>query len=260
MDQDIWGSISLQDMQVYHFSLGDLYVWLVHRNEEVWIAHCYSNEIKGELKEDAPPADVEWSRWANKVVSSEVEIMPVFPDLPLIVHSEYTLKVSSDTRIQIFTRIPIWIKISLKKNDYKLIELPTIKLSRTWFGSPVEGELCYHATTKARRDLSQVERKPYLVSCPILISNKSEEELNFHNFCLRVERLSIYQHEDELWADETQIIYQGEDLNSDVIMTGKLPKGIEKKQLLSKPRKQIQKSLATRTFKRIFEDTLTFGR
>jgi hypothetical protein len=43
-------------------------------------------------------------------------------------------------------------------------------------------------------------------------------------------------------------------------MTGRLPEGIKKNQLLAKPRKQIKKSLATRTFKRLFEDTQIFGR
>lgn len=260
MSLEIFGKIDLQEDQAHYMSLGNLHVWIKYQGEEIWIAHGFKNEIKGDLKEESPPDDIEWSRWANKTVPDKIQILPVFPDLPLIVNSEFKLRISPDTKIQIFTRIPVWIRISVAKNDYQLIELPTIKLSRTWFGSTVEGELCYHATTKARRDLSHVDKKPYLVSCPILISNKSDDELDFENFCFRVERMSMYKDQEELWADETQIIYHGTDHNSDVIMTGKLPEGIEKKQLLSKPRKQIQKSLATRTFKRIFEDTLTFGR
>jgi hypothetical protein len=98
-----------------------------------------------------------------------------------------------------------------------------------------------------------------LVSCPIFIFNRSGEVLDFDNFCFRVERLSIFSHDYEFWADETQIIYHGADLNSDIIMTGKLPEGIDRKKLISKPRKKIQKSLATRTFKRIFEETITWG-
>lgn len=260
MDQKIWGNISLEAGQVRYFAIGDLHIWLKAQNGEVWIAHGYKNELKGRQKSEGPPSQITWARWANKVDASQLQILPVFPDLPLIVHSEYPLKVSPDTKIQIYSRIPVWIRISLAKNNYQLAELPTVKLSRTWFGTPVEGELCYHATTKARRDLSQVDKKTYVVSCPILIHNKSAEELNFERFCFRVERLSMYEHEDDFWADETQILYHGEDENSDVIMTGKLPAGIDRKKLLSKPRKQIQKSLATRTFKRIFEDTISWGR
>jgi hypothetical protein len=260
MDLESWGDILLADRQTKYISIGDLHLWLKSRNGEVWIAHGYGHEVKREGDKSSPPNNITWGRWANNRDTSRVRILPVFPDKPLIIHSEYPLKVSPGTRIQIYSRIPVWVRISLTKDDYQVIELPTVKLSRTWFGTPVEGELCYHATTKARRDLAHVDKKQYLVSCPIMIHNKSREELDFEHFCFRVERLSMYDYKSELWADETQIVYHGADLNSDVIMTGKLPKGIDKKNLLSKPRKRIQKSFATRTFKRIFEDTMNWGR
>lgn len=253
METDIWGKQSLEEREIKHLSVGELHIWLKYQNEEIWIAQAYNDEIKRKGSLDQPPKDTEWSRWAHKNGSTEVAIKPVFPDKPLVVHSEYSLKISPETEIQIYTRIPVWVRILLADNDYQLIELPSVKLSRTWFGIETEGELCYHAKTKARRDLSNVDKKPYLVSCPIKIVNKSSEELTFSHFCFRVERLSMFLHENELWADETQIIYQGEDLHSEVIMTGKLHKGITKKQLLTKPRKQIHKSLATRTFKRFFK-------
>lgn len=259
MENNIYGKISLENGKPHYFSIGDLHLWLDYRDKEIWIAHEYEDDSEGEMESGNPPQSLEWARWAHKIGSSELRILPVYPDLPLVVHSKYALKVSPQTTIQIYTRIPIWLRISLADMDYRLIELPAVKLSRTWFGTPTEGELCYHATTKARRDMSQVKGSPYLVSCPIKIANRSSEELKFENFCFRVGRLSMYEHEGEYWADETQIIFQGGDHNSDVIMTGKLAEGISKKQLISRPRKEVHKSLATRTFK-LFEDALTFGR
>jgi hypothetical protein len=260
MEQDIWGSRSLAENEIEYFTLGDLHLWIKYRNEEVWIAHIYKDELKRKAVSGKPPKQIEWARWAHKNIAPEIKISPVYPDKPLVVQSEYNLKVSPETRIQIFTRIPIWVRISLANNGYQLIELTTKKLSRTWFGDFTEGELCYHASTKARRDLSKVDKKPYLVSCPINIVNKSDEELTFSNFCFRVERLSMFLHDNELWADETEIIYQGEDLHSEIIMTGKLPEGITKRQLLTKPRRKTHKSLATRTFKRLFKDTVLIDR
>lgn len=259
MTDDIWGTISLADGQVKYASIGELHYWLKSQNGEVWIAYGYETDLKSPLRKEAPPEELTWSRWAGSTDVAEVRVTPVFADKPLIVHSEYPLKVSPGAKIQIFSRIPVWVRIATAE-DYQLVEMPTVKLSRTWFGTPVEGELCYHATTKARRDLSHADKKPHVVSCPILIHNKSDEELDFEHFCFRVERLSMYEHDGDFWADEAQIVYHGADLNSDVIMTGKLPQGLSKEHLLSKPRKKIQKSLATRTFKRIFEDTMILGR
>lgn len=259
MENDIWGTVSLQEKEIHFVSIGDLYVWLKYRDNEIRIAHCYSDEITERAKEKEPPQEVQWVRWAHKNGHDRVRILPAFADLPLIVQSEYSLKVSPDTKIQVFSRIPVWISISLANDNYQLIELPVTKMSKTWFGTPLEGEICYHTTTKARRDLSQLEPEPYLVSCPITISNKSAEALDFESFCFRVERLGIYKHEETLWADETEITYHGKEHHSDVIMTGKLPEGINKQMQLAKPRKQVHASLTTRTFKRLFEDADILG-
>lgn len=257
--QNIWGDKSLEEGKMEFVSIGNLWLWLLFKDADLWIGYKYITDDVSASDDQDPPEDLDWSRWAMEKEVQQIQLLPVFPDMPLVVKSEYKLKISSGTKIQVFARIPIWIRISIPHSDYQLIELPIIKLSRTWFGTPLEGELCYHATTKARRNLSKVDPKPYLVNCPIQIFNKSDEDLNFENFCYRVERLSIFQRQNELWADETQIIYHGENLNSDVIMSGKLPEGISQKQLLTNPRKKVQKSLATRTFKRFFEEPLNFS-
>lgn len=247
---NIWGEWEFELGEVELISIGKLRLWILLKDADIWIGHKYADSEEENITD--PPNDLEWRRWAIKTEVRKLKLQPVFPDKPLVVKSEYSLKISPGAKIDIFARIPIWICIRIPSSNYQLTEIPIVKLSRTWFGDHIEGELCYHATTKARRSLSKIDPKPYLVNCPITISNKSEDDLDFENFCYRVERLRMFQKENELWADETQIIYHGESLNSDVIMSGKLPDGISKDTLITEPRKKIQKSLATRTFKRFF--------
>lgn len=256
-----WGSFPLEVGEINYLTIGDLHLWLHQKKDEVWIGHRYDYEFTNDNKTDhKAPQDLEWSRWAPREVEDSVKLLPAFPNLPLVVNSEFPLHVSPGSNIKIFTRIPIWLRISMGKKDRVLTELPTIKLSRTWFGTTMEGELCYWATTKARRSLSNVERKPYLISCPIQITNKTEENLDFDKFCFRVERLKIFSWQDELWADETRILYQGEEQHSDINMSGRLPKGMEDAKLISPPRNPIQKNFATRTFRKIFDESFLFGR
>lgn len=247
--QNIWGEWELELEKTQLFSIGNLRLWILLKSADIWIGYLYDAK---DQNFSHPPEDLEWKRWAIKDEVRTVKLQPVFPDKPLVVKSEYPLKISPGTKIDIFARIPVWICIRIPSNNYQLLEIPIVQLSRTWFGNHVEGELCYYATTKARKSLSQVDPKPYLVNCPISIANKSEDDLNFENFCYRVERLKLFRNNGQLWADETKIIYHGENLNSDVIMSGKLPDGISKDSLVTEPRKKIQKSLATRTFKRFF--------
>lgn len=261
MNIEHWGSVTLSPGEKADFyTLGDLRLWLKHKDNEIWIGHRHAGHPGSGNATDSPPEDLEWARWAPKEPSNTVKLIPVFPDLPLVVNSEYPLRVNPGASIQIFTRIPVWLRISTGKKDIVLTELPSTKLSRTWFGTPMEGEQCYWATTKARRSLSNVERKQHLVSCPIQITNKTEEELDFEKFCFRVERLKIFLYEDELWSDETRIVYQGEEQHSDINMSGRLPRGMENARLISPPRKPEQRSLATRTFKKIFDESFFFGK
>ncbi|MDR9410976.1 MAG: DUF432 domain-containing protein [Balneolaceae bacterium] len=258
MAQSIWDTYQVNDGdEPLHFSLDGLHLWIKKDNGEFWISKKYADE------KDLQPSvneDNEWARWAPKENDTEIEISPVFPDLPVIVGSEFPLKLIPGAKIKIYCRIPVWMKVSVKKSDYVMQEVPAVKLSRTWFGTPIEGELCYWLTSKARRNLVDVEKKPYLINCPIEITNKSETDLTFERFCYRVERLGIYLLNNELWADETKIVYHGEEQHSDVSMTGKLPADLGKGKLISKPRNPVSKSLATRTFKMLFDDTLISAR
>lgn len=257
-----WGSFQLDNHETRHLRTGNLNLWIRRRNDEVWIGHQYQERVEDgrNLGAEEPPSDLEWARWAPKDNPDTIKVMPVFSDLPMVISSEYPLKVASGSSITIYTRIPVWIRISAGKQATTLIELPTVKLSKTWFGTPMEGELCYWSTTKARRSLETVEKKPHLISCPITITNKTAEDLSFEKFCFRVERLKIFIYGNDLWADQVHITYHGEEQHSDISMSGKLPKGMEDAKLLSAPRKPIQRSLATRTFHKIFDDSFLFGR
>lgn len=263
MTDSIWGTWSPEDTRdVRHIALGDLHVWYLFRDGEIWIDHRYREELDPDALENLaqPPEPAEWARWAVGGESGEAHFSPVLPDLPVVVASEYPLMVIPGATIDIFTRIPIWLRISWGESRHVIAELPTLQLSKTWFGTPREGELAWWSSTKARRSLSGVEQKNYVVNCPIRITNSSSEDLNFEKFCFRVERLKIFSTQSELWADETLISYRGEDQHSDITMTGKLPEGIEKGTLMSPPRQEVHSSLATRTFKKILDEYSFFGR
>jgi hypothetical protein len=263
MPESIWKTYTIEaDKPALHLSMESLHIWIKRKDQEVWIAHKHEQEGESLNKpvEEISPDKIKWARWAHKSENEDIRISPVFPDLPVIVSSEYPLKVAKNAKIQIFSRIPVWLQVSLAKSKYVLTEIPSIKLSRTWFGNPQEGELCYWLSTKARRSLAEVENKPNVINCPIWISNETIEDLDFEKFCYRVERLSIFDVKSELWADETKIEYNGEEQHSDITMTGKLPANIGKGELMNKPRNPVSKSFATRTFKMFFDDTFISAR
>lgn len=260
MSDTPWGELPIENEgSIHHLSVGNLHIWYQKRGDEIWIDHRYNGDA-ATGRDGSPPDDLEWSRWAVRSPDQPLHIAPVFPDLPVVVSSEYPLCITPGTTIDIYTRIPVWVSIAMGRGGHILTELPTIRLSKTWFGTPLEGELCYWSTTLARRSLEEVQQKVHVVNCPIQISNKAEEDLDFEKFCFRVDRLKIFSLDGDLWSDRADITYQGAELNSDIVVTGRLPAGMGKGVLVSPPRKPLQRSLATRTFKRIIDEYSYFGK
>ena len=55
MEEQIWGNIGLEKNESRYFSIGDLHLWVNYRDEEIWIAYAYSDELKNPESTEAPP-------------------------------------------------------------------------------------------------------------------------------------------------------------------------------------------------------------
>jgi hypothetical protein len=254
-----WGEHELSEHETYRFTLDALHCWIKLQHQEIWIAHMHSNDPHWKEEyavQSDPPEGIEWSRWALKQNTQKIFLQPVFPDMSLLVQSEFEFKINSGARIQIFHRVPAWVSIQGNgATKEPIVELPSSTLSKCWFGSFTDGELCYFSPTKARRSLETHHFKPYYINCPINIQNHDDQPLDFTKFCHRVERLHIYQggEDGQLWADETHIVYNGEEALSDISIAGKPSKFLKNPQIITRPRNAKHQSLTSRTFYRMLE-------
>ena len=243
-----WMNIKLKGGQEQSLRMGPVRVFLKKVANEIWVAHDYP-EADETSDTDAIGEKHDWSRWALKEDISEFCVQPCFPNRPIVVKPEYPFKVSKGASARIYSRVPVFVRITPKDYpDFMITEIPTVVLSNTWFGTFTEGELCYWVSTTARRELNPEMFEKHMAVCTMQIKNNSDDELKFENICLRVERLSLYIKDEILWADQTDITYQGNDKHCDIEMKGRQPEEAKGSKLLTKPRTPIQKSFATRTF------------
>jgi hypothetical protein len=206
------------------------------------------------------PADLKWSRWALKKSDFKLRINPCFPNLPVVVRPEYEFRLTRGAEATFYVRIPVWAQIQdISDGDLLITEIPSMILSRTWFGEFTEGEICYWFKSTARRKITDDIFKPHLCVCPINVLNNSDEELNIDKLCLRCESLSVFKDGNNLWADKMIIEYKGGNQFSDLIVTGKAPDEAPNAVLIGKPRSPIKKGFAQRTFKILNEIQSKFG-
>ena len=249
-----WGVFEIALDKLYSWKIGDLNVWCRKGTGEIQIAHQYSDSTVDNQELIEPPEDISWSRWALKKDKIEIQLSPQLPDRPVVVKPESSFRIIIGAQAKIYIRVPLWLRINLStKPSEKLLEIPAVVLSNTWFGTFFEGELCYWISTGARRQIEPDANRPYLAICPIQLINNAEEELLVEKICLRVANLSLFSDGVQLWSDETNVFYKGGNGISQVKASGVPPKEARSAKLISSPRNPKKKSLAMKTFASIRE-------
>ncbi|MFP3947179.1 MAG: hypothetical protein ACLFWG_00485 [Longimicrobiales bacterium] len=256
-----WGRLDLPPGDDRAVGLGPLELRLRRAGEELWIARRWTREpptaavetgggkVPAGAEEEAEP---EWSRWAVPEGTTGVRLDPVFPDRPLVVEPEQTFHLVRGARVRVYVRVPLWVSVALTEpSKVSLVEIPTHILSDTWFGDFAEGELAYALPTSARREISPEIFALHLAICPLVLGNDAVDHLEVKKLCLRVSHLSVFARGPELWSDETRVRYQGEDQESQIRISGKVPSEAPDAERVMPPREPPARGFRARTFARL---------
>ncbi len=245
----VWGLLNLKDETTVFSEIGNLRLWICRSKSEIKIAHSYFDPLS-ETEDDgnALPEPQRWQRWAFKQSGPDVEILPVFPDRPVVIQAENPFRIAEDAAVRFFVRVPLWIKIKhTGKTETTLIELPAVNLSNTWFGDFQSGQLCYWISSGARRELEADPERPYLALCPLRLIDNSPEDLIVEKICLYVANLSLYYDGSQLWSDEMQVTYRGKSEVSQIDVTGKAPPEAKNAKMITSPRIKIKSAFSAKT-------------
>lgn len=249
-----WGDHPIPERgRIVRFDVGPLALWLRRVENEVWLASRRPDE--GPVPDGTePPEDAEWTRWAFADRPHQIRIRPALPDRMLVVKTEQPFTLLRNAQARIFMRVGVWVRIEAVDTEQDatvtLAEIPTELLSDTWWGDHQEGELAYWLTTKGRREISDDLFEPHLVMAVLQLTNRSADNLPVEKLALRVEHLSIYDKDGKLWAEETKVDYQGEDLGSDIRMDDLPPAEAQGAREITPARAQTR-GFRARTFARL---------
>lgn len=229
-----WGAHALGGGEPLAVGIGPLDLRIRLRDDELWIAHDPGGEEREpreagrELREvdvDEPAAgEDEWLRWPMAEPPDRVHLAPVLPPRTVVAEPEVPFRLLPDARVRVFVRVPAWVRIRAGGADgASLGEVPSVVLSDTWWGDLSEGELCYWLGTTARRKMTGEAFAPHRVVCPLVLVNRSRDELPVERIALRVGHLGVFSDDGRLWSDETRVRYRGVDEGSDIDVTGRPP-------------------------------------
>lgn len=252
MIDSTWRTYSSEEGSAQTIECGPLQVYLQWSANEIWIASRYK-AWPSSAGDDEAAGELSWSRWALNVNDTDIQVLPALPSTPILLKPEDPYRIVPGASARIYTRIPLWLQLRTAKSRALLVEIPTVIMSNTWFGSTVDGERCLSHNSSVRRFLTDDFFLPHLASCTLDVKNSAPRELMFEKICLRTENLTLYDHKGNIWTDVTTITYKGVGGDGEVAMSGKPPKEVEGATIVSKPRVHKGSNFAVRTFELLRE-------
>ena len=177
-------------------------------------------------------------------------IEPGLPELPIIIKPANSISVLPSKKLDVFIEIPYILKILYGTQNKKnlLCEIVIEQLSKSFFGNPENGEFSYFIESPLNCCIQEYSKPGSSVYCPLTITNKSQQNLEFEKMILRAPYLSIFKSEDLLIANHVNIIFTGQDQISQ-IKYKKTPQGFgSDAKLISEPRTEEDKNLLRKSF------------
>lgn len=188
----------------------------------------------------APPGDEQTLRAVVDATSEVIELAPRFADRSVVARPQRPLRLPAGQSAQLFVGTPLWVVVRVPRGP-EMLELPLIVPTETWFGpSPVEGELCYSARTRAVASLEEVPRLTTRALTRVTLINRAPDAMDLERLRLPVPRLRLAWDESigRFVTDDLELRRE-EDGKSANVEIKTLPPGVE---VTAPPREPTRRS------------------
>lgn len=242
-----WGDYELEIDEVARWQIGNLTCWLYRGDSEWRLSHDWAG---GEPEEgwsldrrSAVPGDhLETVRFAVRETAPSVHLRPRPADRSVVARPKTPFRVLPGQSSRVFISSPLWVEIGAGGDPSALRELPTRRLSDTWFGATTrKGELCYALKTSARTSLDELPRAAYRLVTPVVIENLAQDPLSVERMNLPVPFLSVYGTEGgDAWTEEVHMHRTEDGDMAELDVRNGPPAEAHGAELSSEPRKVAQ--------------------
>jgi hypothetical protein len=224
----VWDRIEISLRQCVAWRFPARSIW-VERVEQEWHVLSLAREgPQGSVRREPvsrsqKPISSQWRHYLHKQ-SGPVQPIAVLPDRPVVVRPDRALTLLPGQDALFFLEIPVWFRLcTTVPRQLRIFEEAIVVLSKTWFGDPITGEVCYALATRLHQDIDSVEASPFKAVCPLSIANDSDTDLMFEKICLHVENLSVFRSNRRLWGNRLNVMFRGPDQATQIEIDRDLP-------------------------------------
>ena len=256
MNEHWWTPDSLSSGEGWHWRIGPLELWTFHLDGEWQLAH---------LRHDDEPEESTWSRQAIREMSEDLEaverfaagaeadqiqLQPRVADRSVVAKPRVPFHILPGQTAKVYVSTPLWIEVKVGRALRILIDIPTRRLSDTWFGSSTrEGEVAYALKTHARVRLAEMPVRTYRAITPVVFHNAGTDVLEVDRMSLPVPYIALYANQEgQLWTQAVTLKRsEGSEMAELDVKKGP-PKEAGQSQRLSEARLKADANVVVRAF------------
>jgi hypothetical protein len=206
------------------------------------------NEMTAVL--EAEDDDRRTSRYSVRHTDETVALRPALADRPVVARPEHPLSILPGESVTLYLSTPLWVRVGLDDSDRQLQEVPSHRMSDTWFGpSTREGELCYATRTAGRLQLDKLPHRLHRALTPLQIRNRATDALALERVQLPAPHLALYHTPDDvLWTEAVTMTRRDGETGASVRIAEGPPPDIDDATRIQEPRETSKQGLITSTF------------
>lgn len=209
MTKPWWQADAFPSGEGRRWQIGPLELWTYHLDGEWQIAYRslddealeaapWSGERVTAMSEELPQIE----RFAAGAEADQIRLQPRVADRSVVARPHVPFHVLPGQTAKLYVSTPLWVEVKVGRTARSLREIPTKRLSDTWFGSSTrEGELAYSLKTHARVRLGEMPVRAYRAITPVVFENVGGGVLQVDRMNLPVPYISLYANAGgQLWT------------------------------------------------------------
>lgn len=260
IEQAWWAPRSLAKGRTLEAVIGPLRLWLQH-GDDAWIAAWQRDDDMHSMRlaigeSDAAPPEENRQRHVLHADTDTVRLQPGLLERPVVVRTLEPVFLPSGESTTLYISTPLSLGLCVGDHALPLCEVPTLRLSDSWFGPNTrEGHVCYAARTHARTALAELPRRPHRAISPVQIHNRAPSALSLEKLSLPVPALGLYGDAHYgLWTESLTLERDDDDDVAALRVGSGAPAEAPEAQAVAQARAPINRGVAVRAFSRFFRE------
>lgn len=207
-----WGEIEIAPDTGLHFVVGPLDLWVVRHPRDWRIVACRGADRQEAHVSLAPealtvPEDAQEIRVAVRETLSPLRVMPALADRPIVARPTTPIYLPTEESVDFYLSTPLWLRLGDARSARHFHELPTQRLSDTWFGrTTTDGELCYASKKSAEERRADLQTHPARAITKTTITNLGDSTLLLERVALPLPSMALFvDDEGTFWTQSLSV-------------------------------------------------------